>query len=238
MEQLIKKIFTFLVLPAVIILLAFLNFETVADPVRFEEDKLAREKVAIQRLKDIRTLQEAHKNVAGYYSPTMDSLKIFYNEGFMTSAIQIGNPDDSVAVASTQEYLKKRNWTNLKDEVKQQKLYEAHLADSTLNIVCSVPRKTPVSEVLFTDRKDFCVDSLAFIPYSGKDTVIMKTVLSETQGVKLPLFEARMPYKSLLRGLDEQLVVNEISKRKDLELYAGLKVGDVEKANNNAGNWE
>ena len=47
-----------------------------------------------------------------------------------------------------------------------------------------------------------------------------------------------MPYKSLLRGLDEQLVVNEIAKRKDLELYAGLKVGDVEKANNNAGNWE
>ena len=66
----------------------------------------------------------------------------------------------------------------------------------------------------------------------------METVLSETQGVKLPLFEARMPYKYLLKGLDEQLIVNEISKRKDLELYAGLKVGDVEKANNNAGNWE
>jgi hypothetical protein len=56
--------------------------------------------------------------------------------------------------------------------------------------------------------------------------------------VKLPLFEARMPYKSLLRGLDEQLVVNKIAERKDLELYAGLKVGDVEKANNNAGTWE
>ena len=115
MEQLIKKIFTFLVLPAVIILLTFLNFETVADPVRFEEDKAAREAVAIQRLKDIRTLQEAHKDVAGYYSPTMDSLKIFYNEGLMTSAIQVGSPDDSLAVANTNEYLKKRNWTNLKD---------------------------------------------------------------------------------------------------------------------------
>jgi hypothetical protein len=66
----------------------------------------------------------------------------------------------------------------------------------------------------------------------------MKTTLSETQGVKLPLFEARMPYKSLLKGLDEQLVVNKIAERRDLELYAGLKVGDVEKANNNAGNWE
>ncbi len=236
--ELTKKILTFLVLPAVILLLVYMNFETVADPVRFDEDRLAREAVAIQRLKDIRTLQEAHKNVAGYYAPTMDSLKIFYNEGFMTSAIQIGNPDDSLAVVNTQQYIKDHRLTNLKSEVQQQKLYEAHLADSTLNIVCSVPRKTPVSEVLFADRKNFCVDSLAYIPFSGKDTVIMKTTLSETQGVKLPLFEARMPYKSLLKGLDEQLVVNKISERKDLELYAGLKVGDVEKANNNAGNWE
>ena len=238
MEQRIKQIITFLVLPAVIILLVYLNFETVANPVRFDEDRLAREAVAIQRLKDIRTLQEAHKEEVGYYSPTMDSLKIFYNEGTMTSVIQIGSPDDSIAVVNTQKFVEKKRWTNLKEEEKQQRLYQAHLEDSTLMIVCAVPRKTPVKEVIFTDRKDFCVDSLAYIPFSGKDTVIMKTTLSETQGVKLPLFEARMPYKSLLKGLDEQLVVNKIAERKDLELYAGLKVGDVEKANNNAGNWE
>jgi hypothetical protein len=238
MEQRIKQIITFLVLPAVIILLVYLNFETVANPVRFDEDRLAREAVAIQRLKDIRTLQEAHKEEVGYYSPTMDSLKIFYNEGMMTSVIQIGSPDDSIAVVNTQKFIEKKRWTNLKDEEKQQRLYQAHLEDSTLMIVCAVPRKTPVKEVIFKDRKNFCVDSLAYIPFSGKDTVIMKTTLSETQGVKLPLFEARMPYKSLLRGLDEQLVVNKIAERKDLELYAGLKVGDVEKANNNAGNWE
>lgn len=238
MEQRIKQIITFLVLPAVIILLVYLNFETVANPVRFDEDRLAREAVAIQRLKDIRTLQEAHKEEVGYYSPTMDSLKIFYNEGTMTSVIQIGSPDDSIAVVNTQKFVEKKRWTNLKEEEKQQRLYQAHLEDSTLMIVCAVPRKTPVKEVIFTDRKNFCVDSLAYIPFSGKDTVIMKTTLSETQGVKLPLFEARMPYKSLLKGLDEQLVVNKIAERKDLELYAGLKVGDVEKANNNAGNWE
>jgi hypothetical protein len=52
------------------------------------------------------------------------------------------------------------------------------------------------------------------------------------------LFEAKIPFASLLKGLNEQLVVNTIAERHDLELYPGLKVGDVEKPNNNAGNWE
>ena len=74
-STILKKILTFLVLPAAIAVLAYLNVESVAVDVRFQEqDKPAREAVAIQRLKDIRTLQEAHKNVKGYYATTMDSL--------------------------------------------------------------------------------------------------------------------------------------------------------------------
>ena len=121
---------------------------------------------------------------------------------------------------------------------KQNMLYEAYLADTTLNIVCSVPKEILVKEVLFTDRPDFKVENLRYIPYSDGDTVIMKTVLKETQGVKMPLLEARIPFKSLLNGLDEQLVVNKIAEETDKDLYPGYKVGDVEKANNNAGNWE
>ena len=75
---------------------------------RFNEpDKPSREAVAIQRLKDIRTLQEAHKNVKGYYATTMDSLKIFYNEGLMKVVLQVGSKDDSLAVANTAALEKK-----------------------------------------------------------------------------------------------------------------------------------
>jgi hypothetical protein len=66
----------------------------------------------------------------------------------------------------------------------------------------------------------------------------MRSEVREVSGVKVPLFEAMMPYKSLLNGLNEQLVINTIAEREDLELYPGLKVGDIEKPNNNAGNWE
>ena len=65
-------------------------------------------------------------------------------------------------------------------------------------------------------------------------------------GIAQWLFEARTLYKVYLDGinnqemnnLNNQEMNNLISNMKKLDRYAGLKVGDVETPNNNAGNWE
>ena len=236
--KIIKAVITVLLLPAAIVALVYMNFESIAEPVRFDESKASREAVAIQKLKDIRTLQEAHKNVKGYYASAMDSLKLFYNEGSMKVVLQIGSMDDSLAVANTNVLQKQLKAKGVKDKDMQVKLYEAYLADKTMKIVCSVESLIPVRDTLFNERAEFNIDSLAFIPFSNGDSIALKADVREVSGVKVPLFEARVPYASLLRGLDEQLVVNVIAEKEDLELYPGLKVGDIEKPNNNAGNWE
>ena len=239
MGPIIKKIFTFLLLPVAIAALVYLNFESIAEPVRFEEDKTSREAVAIQRLKDIRTLQEAHKNVKGYYAAQMDSLQLFYNEGSMKVVLQVGSQDDSVAVANTAALEKKLKAKGVKAKDMPYRLQEEfNKSNGTLKLVFAVESNIPVKDTLFNHRPDFCVDSLAFIPFSGGDSTMLKAEVREVSGVKVPLFEARMPYESLLRGLDRQLVINTIAGKEDLDLYAGLKVGDIEKPNNNAGNWE
>ena len=240
-STILKKILTFLILPAAIAVLAYLNVESVAVDVRFQEqDKPAREAVAIQRLKDIRTLQEAHKNVKGYYATTMDSLKIFYNEGLMKVVLQVGSKDDSLAVANTAALEKKLKAKGVKAKDMPYRLQEEfNKSNGTLKLVFAVESEIPVRDTLFHGRTNFCVDSLSYIPFTGgRDTVIMRSEVREVSGVKVPLFEAMMPYKSLLNGLNEQLVINTIAEREDLELYPGLKVGDIEKPNNNAGNWE
>ena len=56
--------------------------------------------------------------------------------------------------------------------------------------------------------------------------------------MKVPLFEARMPYRALLKGLDNQLRINLDSECKNKNRYEGLQVGSVTAPNNNAGNWE
>ena len=75
----VKKLFCYLILPLVILGLTYAVVESVMEPVRFNKDKEMREAVAIERLKDIRTLQVAFKSETGHFTSSVDSLKDFYN---------------------------------------------------------------------------------------------------------------------------------------------------------------
>ena len=85
---------------------------------------------------------------------------------------------------------------------------------------------------------DNVVDSIGIIPFSGGKPIEMDAVVRKVSGINIPLFEARVPYDELLKGLDRQLVVNLKAEKEDMGQYPGLKVGDIENPNNNAGNWE
>ena len=234
MGTIIRKVFTYLIFPICIAGLVYLNVESIKEPVVFKKHREYRESVAIQRLKDIRDLQVAFKNVNAHYASTIDSLKWFYNEGKMKITLQVGSKDDSLAMANTKKYTQK--YRGLKKEKLNQKLYELYLAGEQ-NLVFEVASEIPVKDTLFTHRTDFCVDSLAFIPFSG-DSVIMESTIKKVSGVNVPLFEASMPFKSLLKGLNNQLRINLDAEREDQGRYQGLQVGSVTQPNNNAGNWE
>ena len=228
------KILLEVVLAAVIVLLVWLTVKSVQKPVKFNNEVAARSQVAIQRLKDIRTLQVAFKSVNGRFSPTMDSLKLFYETGKMDIVMQIGSHDDSIAVANT-EAIKKAN-RRLKPDQMTAKLQEAYAAGQ--KVVFSITTPIQVKDTLFNHRPDFCIDSLAYIPFSGGQPVEMEATIKMVSGVQVPLFEARMPYKALCKGLDNQLRVNLDADRRDQNKYEGLQVGSVTAPNNNAGNWE
>ena len=234
MGSIIKKIFTYLILPLTIAGLVYLLVSSIQQPVNFNKHKEYREGIAVQRLKDIRDLQVAYKNVNGRYVSTIDSLKKFYNEGKIQVVMQIGSKDDSLAMANTKKAiakLRKFKGEQLNQELK--KLYDA----GDKNLVFSVNSTVFVKDTLFKGRTDFNVDSLAWIPFSG-DSIQMAAITRTVQGVKVPLFEAKMPYQSLLKGLDRQLQINLYAEREDLGRYCGLMVGSIDAPNNNAGNWE
>lgn len=225
----VKKIFTYLILPICILGLLYLIVQSVMGPVRFDREKEYRESIGIERLKDIRTLQVAFKSETGHFTSSVDSLKDFYNNGKIKVIMQIGSQDDSAAVANTAR-IKKRS-----PKITPEQLYELYLQGEQL--VFSVQNEIAVKDTLFNNRTNFCVDSLAFIPFCG-DSLIMESAIKKVSGVNVPLFEASMPYKSLLRGLDNQLRINLDAERKDTGRYPGLKVGSITAPNNNAGNWE
>ena len=220
-----------IVLLACIAGLAYLIVDSVQQPVRFNHEKEKREAVAVQNLKDIRTLQVAFKGETNRYCSTLDSLKDFYENGEMSVIMKIGSMDDSLAAQHTAEVKK------AKKGITDAQLYELYKAGDK-NLVFSITEKIKVKESLFTDRDDFNVNNLKYIPYSDGALVEMTAITKTVSGVQVPLFEAKMPYKLLLKGLDNQLRINLDDQRKQQNKYVGLQVGSIEAPNNNAGNWE
>ncbi|SKC42425.1 hypothetical protein SAMN06298214_0549 [Bacteroidales bacterium WCE2004] len=229
----VTKIVVEVILLAAIGGLVYWLYSNIMAPVKFNKERDIRKEVAVQRLKDIRTLQVAYKSVTGKFNSSIDSLKQFYENGEMEIVMQIGSMDDSLAVANT-EAIKKAN-RNLKGDQLTAKLQEAYAAGQ--NVVYSTTTKIPVRDTLFNGRQDFCIDSIKYIPFSGKP-IEMESAIRMVSGVPVPLFEARIPWKILLVGMDNQLRVNLDAEMRDLNRYEGLQVGSVTAPNNNAGNWE
>ena len=223
-----KKIFTFIVLPLVIVALVYAIWNSVQEPVQFQKDTKARETVAIQRLKDIRTLQDAFKGANGRFTASIDSLINFYHNDSIKIIRQIGSMDDSAAVANT-EALKKKN-----RKITNEQLLEYY--EKGMNLVLSIEVAIPVKDTLLK-RADFKPEDLKTIPFSNKP-IIMNALVKQVSGVDVPLFEACMPYEDYLVGLDRQYIINLKCEAEDMGRYPGLKVGSVDAPNNNAGNWE
>ncbi len=229
MKGIVKKIVCLLLL-VVIAGLVYANIKSIMQPINFNKQKDYRESVGIQRMKDLRTLQEAFKTVNGRFTASADTLVDFYKNGKMEVLMQIGSNDDSLAVANTEKLKKTRRG------ITPEQMYE--LYKNGEHLVFSVSNKVNVKDTLFKNRSNFDIDSLKYIPFSHGDTIQMEAIEKEVSGVKVPLFEARMPYKSLLRGLDNQLRINLDADRKAMNRYEGLQVGSISAPNNNAGNWE
>ena len=229
MNSILKKVLTYLILPACIAGLTYALVSSVMKPVHFEKHREYRKEIAVQRLKDIRELQVAYKNVNGKYTADIDSLIMFYKEGKMKVVMQIGSQDDSLAMANTKA-LKAR-----KPRIKPEEMLK--LYNEGQSLVFKIENEVPVKDTLFSHREHFVVDSLAFIPFCG-DSIIMASTVKKVSGVNVPLFEASMPYKSLLKGLNNQLRINLDAQCEDQGKYKGLQVGSISAPNNNAGNWE
>ena len=229
MKGIVKKIVSVLLL-FVIAGLVYACIKSIMEPINFNKQKAYRESVGIQRMKDVRTLQEAFKSVSGHFTASADSLVDFYKNGKMEVIMQIGSNDDSLAVANTEKLKKSRRG------ITPEQMYELYKKGE--HLVFSISSKVDVKDTLFNTRNNFDIDSLKYIPFSQGDTIQMESVIKEVSGVKVPLFEARMPYKSLLKGLDNQLRINLDADRKAMNRYEGLQVGSVSAPNNNAGNWE
>ncbi|MGA1545954.1 MAG: hypothetical protein ACO349_03300 [Flavobacteriaceae bacterium] len=166
------------------IFFAYKIYDSVSGPIRFNQVKNERYAKVIDRMKDIRTAQIAHKDVKGVFSNNFDSLIKFIDEGIFTL---VEKRDSSYL-----EYDRTYRIDMLKEVV----------VIDTLGFV-------PVKDSLFknTDR----YKNIAYIPVEGAEDkkFQIKADVINKNGYKVPVFEVKVAKSIILFDQDDDLLKQE-----------------------------
>ena len=215
------------------IALVYICYGSIMGPINFDKEKAIRDKAIIERLIDIRSAQQEYRLThEGAYTASFDTLIHFVKTAKLPFIMKIGSLTDEQlnngmtekkAMAIIEKAKKTGNW----NEVEKEGL--TNFRRDTMWVA--------VMDTIFA--KGFNPDSLAFVPY-GNGAKFEMAIRKDTtkSGAPLNLFQAQVAYDVYLGDLDKQQLVNLKDMQEKLGKYLGLKVGDIEQPNNNAGNWE
>ena len=88
-----RLVINLILLAIVAVLLAFL-IGGIREPIAFQAEKVKRERAVVDKLMEIRTVQEAFRSIKGGFAPDFDSLsKVMNYDSFMIIKV-LGDPDD------------------------------------------------------------------------------------------------------------------------------------------------
>lgn len=236
------------------IVMAYFCIMSVVTPIQFEETRVERESAVISNLVDLRTAELEYHHQKGCFTASYDSLlhflknapkKELLKEGSLTDKQLEAGMTEKKAVKIINEAKKKAlRKNNFEDNDALYAYIWANDADVKANGLQGFRRDTIESNMLQALYKgkydETTIDGIVSIPYSNglQFEIEVNNGYKTSQGIPVPLFEARAPFESYLGDLNKQELVNLIDREQKLDHYAGLKVGDIYAPNNNAGNWE
>ena len=158
-------------------------YSSINGPIKFNQVKNERYTKVIDRLKDIRTAQIAHKDVNGFYANNFDSLVSFIDNGIFTV---IEKRDSSYL-----EY----NRTYRIDMLK-----EVEIVD-TLGFVS-------VKDSLFGNNESYKM--MAKVPINGTDSEFsIKADIIDKNGYQVPVFEVKVKKDIVLFDQNKDLLDQE-----------------------------
>ena len=242
------------VLSIAAVVMAYFCVTSVTTPIKFENTRAEREVAVIKNLVDLRTAEVEFHHQNGRFTASHDSLLTFLKTAPKKEVLKEGSLTDKQLEAGLTEHKAVKILNEAKKKALKKNQFEDNDAlyayiwendkDVVSNGLAGFRRDTielNMLQALYKGEYDEkSIDRIVEIPYSnGKRYEIeVNNDYKTSQGIRVPLFEARAPFESYLSDLNEQELVNLIDRENKLEHYAGLKVGDIYSPNNNAGNWE
>lgn len=199
----------------VAVVLSYFIYKSIQEPIQFEKAKKARYDATVEKLKDIRKAQLAYKGVYGKFTGSWDTLLNFIMNESVITVRKVGELNDSM----------------VEQGITEKKALQ-------MGLIIRDSARVPALEAVF--GKGYDAKSLKYVPVPGEPTefTLGATVVITGSGIGVPVFQAKAHNNVILRGLEQQLVINLNDQRRTNEKYPGLMVGSLTETVNNAGNWE
>lgn len=206
------KIVIQIVLWVVIGVLGYYTYNAVYGPVEFNKIRDRRYVDVVEKMKDIRDVELAHREIIGNY---------------------VGNFDDMVQFIDTAQYVitQRRDTTYLDKEYKRTYGVDQYIED----VVIDTLGFASVKDSIFGESDRY--KQIMFIPHTDQKKFELQAGYLEEEGSKTPVFEVRAPKDLILSDQPEDLVVQE----KQIQSVDGvdgpaITVGSMKQVNT-SGNW-
>ena len=213
--------------------LVYVCYGSIMGPINFDNTKKAREKEVIARLIDIRKAQVEYRNThEGKYTASFDTLIDFVK----TAKLPFVKKEGALSDEQLEKGMTEKKAMKIIEKAKKTGNWKEVEKEGLMNF----KRDTMWVSVLDTIfPKGFNADSLRYVPFgNGKQFEMASRQDTTKSGAPLNLFQAQTPYETYIGDLDKQQLLNLKDLQGKLGKYCGLRVGDIEQPNNNAGNWE
>jgi len=212
-----NKRFIQIILGVVAVGLAVWLYMSISKPVKFDNEYTKRRDACAEKLKAIRTLEDAYKSTYGCYTGSFDTLvNRLMNE-------------DSLKVVN-----KKINHDKIPADVDINEMSENEAIK--LGYITRVTELVNPIENLRNNKKlsltDEQIKDLRYVPFprDSKNEFQLQAGYIEKNGYQMPVFECLVMMEDLLSDLDHQLVVNKIAELNQNQRFPGWKVGDMTQA--------
>ena len=217
-----------IVLGLVIVGLAVLLYNSIQKPMRFDNEYTKRRDACADKLKAIRTLEDAYKVTYGSYCGSFDTLfNRLINEDSMKVVSKVINYDKipaDVDINEISELEAVKQGYITREEIFVNPVDELRKKDKLPIIDANGHKRQLTNDEIL---------NLRYVPYprGEKNEFELKAGMLDKSGFLVPVFECCVPLTTLLSDMDHQLVINKIAEINEVKgRYAGWKVGDMTQA--------
>ncbi|MBR1793357.1 MAG: hypothetical protein IJ764_06945 [Bacteroidales bacterium] len=219
-------------LALVIIALGIALYMSIMEPVKFDNEYSKRRDACAEKLKAIRTLEEAYKSTYGKYCGSFDTLiHRLVNEDSMRVVSKTINydaiPRDVDINEMTEFDAIKKGYISRKEIFVNpiKKLLE----DGKFPYLDAEAVLKNTENVQLTDQMLQLISDVRYVPYPRGEQYEfqLEAGMIERSGFNVPVFECKVDLADLLKDMDHQQVINKIAELERINRYPGWKVGDM-----------